>query len=149
MLISIAAALIIGAIGYSSLLAMIPVNGDFPVFNAPANIYIKSIDSSQGGFVFAKQSTQSSRAYEGLHNPTYTFAEGSLVSLHFINDDHGVPNVKHIHNLNIDEFNVHSHDLSSSQSQTITFIANKTGTFHYYCSLHPEMNGKIVINNGN
>jgi plastocyanin len=27
----------------------------------------------------------------------------------------------------------------------ITFIVDKDGTFEYYCSIHPEMRGKVVV----
>ena len=43
---------------------------------------------------------------------------------------------------NIDEFDTHAKDLGYFQSQTVIFTANKTGTFNYYCSIHPEMTGK-------
>ena len=49
------------------------------------------------------------------------------------------------HNLNVDAFNVHTKDLGYFQSQTITFIANKNGTFPYYCTIHPEMKGLIHV----
>ena len=49
------------------------------------------------------------------------------------------------HNINIDEFNVHSRDLGYFESQTITFVADKAGTFKYYCSIHPEMKGEIIV----
>jgi plastocyanin len=47
--------------------------------------------------------------------------------------------------LNVDAFNVHTKDLGYFQSQTITFIANKNGTFPYYCTIHPEMKGLIHV----
>ena len=59
--------------------------------------------------------------------------------------DRGITNIDHQHDLNIDEFNVHSNFLNKLQAQTITFYADKQGTFDYYCSIHPEMKGKITV----
>jgi len=40
---------------------------------------------------------------------------------------------------------VHTGDLGYFQSKSVTFIADKAGTFQYYCTIHPEMKGKLVI----
>ncbi|MEX2010513.1 MAG: cupredoxin domain-containing protein [Parcubacteria group bacterium] len=65
--------------------------------------------------------------------------KGDTVQLTFINS-------AGIHDLRIDEFKVATKNLSSGQSETVTFVANKTGTFEYYCSVgnHREM-GMIGI----
>ena len=76
------------------------------------------------------------------HNPTISPNQGNTLSLHLIYEDSETHSK---HNINIDEFDVHSKDLGYFQSQTITFTANKTGTFDYYCSIHPEMTGKIMV----
>ena len=49
------------------------------------------------------------------------------------------------HNLNIDALNLRTRDLGYFESQTVTFFPEKTGTFEYYCSIHPEMKGVITI----
>ena len=139
---------IVVAIGYFAVVSMIPVNGNFPVFAAPTNIYIKTISTEDGSSVFASQSIKGGKSGggpSGSHYPTLTVSKGNLVSIHFINEDMEVVNYNHKHNLNIDEFNVHSNDLSNREAQSITFLADKQGTFDYYCSIHPEMKGKIVV----
>ena len=144
--IVIIAAILIG-VSYFAYLSMIPVNADFPMFGAPTNIYIKTISTSDES-VFASQSLKGGKnggAPDGIHNPTITVSKGNLVSIHFINEDTGVTNIDHQHDLNIDEFNVHSNFLNHFQAQTITFFADKQGTFDYYCSIHPEMRGKITV----
>jgi hypothetical protein len=141
-------AAIVAALCYFGIVSMIPVNGDFPVFGAPTNIYIKTISTEDGSSVFASQSIKGGKtggAPTGSHNPTLLVYEGNLVSIHFINEDRGITNYNHRHNLNIDEFNVHTNDLDHRQTQTITFVANKQGTFDYYDSLHPDMKGKIIV----
>jgi plastocyanin len=45
----------------------------------------------------------------------------------------------------VDEFNVHTRDLGYFESQSITFIADKAGTFKIYCTIHPEMTGSVVV----
>ena len=46
-----------------------------------------------------------------------------------------VKNTKGTHDLKIDEFNVGTRTLQAGEEQTITFVADKAGSFHYYCSV--------------
>lgn len=62
--------------------------------------------------------------------------------MHVINEDYETHSK---HNFNIDEFNVHTRDLGYFETQTISFLADKKGTFEYYCTIHPEMRGTIEI----
>lgn len=39
------------------------------------------------------------------------------------------------HNINIDEFNVKSQTVTTGNATVVTFVANKTGSFVYYCSV--------------
>lgn len=144
--IGIIVAILFGA-GYVVFISMTPVNSDFPVFGAPTNIYIKTISTSDGS-VFTSQSIKGGKSGgspNGIHYPTLTVQKGNLVSLHFINEDKETLNFNHQHDLNIYEFNVHSKVLDKFQAQTITFVADKIGEFDYYCSIHPEMRGKLVV----
>jgi plastocyanin len=78
----------------------------------------------------------------GIPNPTYVFNRGVLQSMHLINEDYETHSK---HNFNIDELNVHSKDLGYYDSQIITFVADKPGTYQYYCTIHPEMKGNITV----
>ena len=53
------------------------------------------------------------------------------------------------HDWVIDEFNARTNILSSEQSQTIEFVADKAGSFEYYCSVgtHRQMGmkGTLVV----
>jgi plastocyanin len=62
--------------------------------------------------------------------------------MHVVNEDYE----RHSkHHFNVDDFNVHSKDLTYTESQTMTFVIDKAGTFHYYCNIHPEIKGDINI----
>lgn len=134
---------IIGYFGYSS---MIPVNGTAPVFGAPSNHFIKATHSPTTGYHWlsvASAKVKGLRSTGGnIMNPEYTFNNGDLETFHVINEDY---TTKSNHNFNIDEFNVHTKNLRPSESQTITIVADKTGTFEYYCTIHPGMNGTITV----
>ena len=46
-----------------------------------------------------------------------------------------VKNVKGTHDFKLDEFNVSTRILNVGEEQVITFVADKVGTFEYYCSV--------------
>ena len=68
--------------------------------------------------------------------------KGDKVKIIFRND-------KGIHDWVIDEFNVRTKVLQAGQSETIEFIADKTGTFEYYCSVNGHrqmgMKGNLIV----
>lgn len=53
------------------------------------------------------------------------------------------------HNLMVDKYNVGTKVLGAGQSETITFVANQTGSFDYYCSVsnHRQlgMQGTLIV----
>lgn len=139
-------AAIASAAGYFGLNSMIPVNGSSPAFGFAANHYIKATHE-RSGYEYVSQSSGSVKGVRttssgSMVNPTYTFSRDELESIHFINEDYDTHSQ---HNFNIDEFNVHTRDLKYFESQTITFVADTPGTYQYYCTIHPEMKGNIVI----
>lgn len=132
-------------ISFFALNSFHPVNSNNFVFAPSTNISLKAVKSSQGAYHY--QYTKGGKVLpstEGL-SPTITISKGNLVQIHLINEEKNQPNYPSQHNLNIDEFNVHTKDLSYFQTDTITFLADKTGTFSYYCSIHPGMQGTITI----
>lgn len=58
-------------------------------------------------------------------------------------------NADGFHDWNLDEFNAHSKKIQGGAEDTITFTADKTGTFEYYCSVgkHRQMGmvGKLIV----
>lgn len=53
------------------------------------------------------------------------------------------------HDWRLDEFNVHTKVISTGQQDTVQFIADKAGTFEYYCSVgtHRQMGmrGNLIV----
>ena len=154
---------IISVAGYFAIKSMVPVNGNYPIIGAPKNNFVKASHHPKSGFFFAGQSAGGSRKgfspsagskisganignnsnfTDSPTGPTLYVSKGGLESIHFINEDY---NTHSKHNFNIDEFKVHSKDLGYFQNQIITFIVDKDGMFEYYCSIHPEMRGKVVV----
>ena len=140
---------VIGLIVYGGINSLMSSNGNF-LLSPARNLFMKATYLPTEGYAYASQSTGTAKllnsgvgSRSGLgHNPTITLNQGNTVSIHLINED----SEKHSkHNINIDEFDTHTKDLGYFQSQTVTFTANKTGTFNYYCSIHPEMTGKIIV----
>lgn len=141
----LAAAGIVSLLGYAGIHSLIPVNGTVPVFAAPRNSFIKATHSQQTGYYFLSQAAggvKGSRGGSASVNPVYYLKKGSLESVHLINEDYDTHSK---HNFNIDQFKVHTKDLGYFESQTITFIADKVGTFEYYCTIHPEMRGTVTV----
>lgn len=142
------AAVVISIVVYFGINSLIPVNGKSPIFSPPRNNFIKAAYSPQTGYTFISQSSGAVKGLRGsggggsATDPTYTLKKGSVESIHMINEDYQTHSK---HNFNIDEFNVHTKDLGYFQSQTVTFIADKEGTFKYYCTIHPEMKGTIEV----
>jgi len=126
-------------VGYSAFKAMIPANREFPVLGMPSNYFIKIINSKDGPTYVLTSSKGSKKGFTSDYKPTITTNRDSLVTLHTINED------KIKHNLNLDEFNVHTNDLNYFGTQSITFVADREGVFHFHCSLHPGMTGTLIV----
>lgn len=128
--------------------SMIPTNGTNPVFGIANNHFIKANYSPRSGYVWVSVSSgsikglRSSGSGGSMTNPQFVFNRGGLQSIHVMNEDYQTHSK---HNFNIDELNIHSRDLAYSDSQTISFVVDKPGTYHYYCNIHPEMRGDITV----
>lgn len=126
-----------------------PSNGTSPVIGIPGNSFIKAVHTPGKGYSFMHQSSGSSKGLRNLNlgnrtsdpNVLMTVNKGSAETIHLINEDTSHSK----HNLNVDEFNVHTRDLGYFESQSVTFIADKAGTFKIYCTIHPEMTGSVIV----
>ena len=68
--------------------------------------------------------------------------KGDRVKITFRND-------QGMHDWVVDEFNVRTKQLQAGQSEIIEFVADKTGTFEYYCSVNGHrqmgMKGSLIV----
>lgn len=138
---------VVALIGYFAMNSLSPVNSNGIVFAPTTNISLKAVKSSQGTYHFQHTKGGKSLPSTAGSSPPLKVAKGNLIDIRLINEDKNEPGNPSKHNLNIDEFNVHTKDLTYFQSDSVLFLANKTGTFTYYCSIHPEMKGTITITN--
>lgn len=88
-----------------------------------------------------REFTVNGHAY-GFTPSTIEVNKGDDVKITFISDDIS-------HDLVIDGYNVGTNAVSSGNSYTIQFIADKSGTFTFYCSIdgHRDagMVGKLIV----
>ena len=145
-IISVSVILGVGVlIGFFVLHSFTPVNSDTFIFASPTNISLKAVKSSQGNYHY--QATKGGKKLPNAEgaSPSIIISKNNLVQIHLINEEINQPDNISKHNLNIDEFNVHTKELGYFQTDSVTFLADKTGTFDYYCSLHPDMKGTITV----
>lgn len=68
--------------------------------------------------------------------------KGDTVKLTFVN-------MAGMHDWVIDQFNARTKQIQAGQSETVTFVADKAGSFEYYCSVgkHREngMKGNLIV----
>lgn len=74
--------------------------------------------------------------------PTIKVKKGDTVKIIFVNNDG-------FHDWTIDAFNAHTSQIQAGQTATVTFVADKTGSFEYYCSVGTHraqgMKGTLVV----
>lgn len=71
---------------------------------------------------------------------TLTVKKGDTVKITFVNEGG-------FHDLKLDEFNVATRQLNGGSQETVTFVADKAGSFEYYCSVgtHRQMGMKGTL----
>jgi len=133
-------------IGFLVLSSLSPVNSDRFVFETPTNILLKAVESQEGNYHYML-SSKGGKTVPNVagSSPLLLVSNGNLVQIHLINEEKNEQATKSVHNLNIDEFNVHTGDLGYFQTKSISFLADKSGTFDYYCTIHPEMKGTLIV----
>ena len=144
LIIGIAVAVVIVSLATYFIINSSSTNGGVPFFTPAKNNFIVAKYYQDSGYAFVSKSTTSGKKSPGASsiNPAIRISLGSVEAIHMINEDSDSGSK---HNINIDEFNVHSRDLGYFESQAITFVADKAGTFPYYCNIHPEMKGSIIV----
>lgn len=132
-------------IGVLILNSFSPVNSHGLVFAPSSNIFLKAVKSSQGNYHYQYAKGGKKTPFVEGESPPISISKGNLIQIHLINEEKNQSGIPSKHNLNIDEFNVHTKDLGYFQTESITFLADKSGTFDYYCSIHPDMKGIITV----
>lgn len=133
-------------------LIILLVVGAFVYFSGAANpLFEKKDTTSNSSSVISTVPTSTavvSQTFDikGL-NYTYDVKEikvklNDLVKINFINTEG-------MHDFKIDEFNVATKVIKTGESEMVEFVANKAGTFEYYCSVgqHRSMGmvGKLIV----
>lgn len=140
--------IIVAIVGYTSYSSPAVAPTDQDPSAIPANI-------NDGGVMIENSTTTTTT--EAQQTKTFTvrgsnfaFApstlnvnQGDQVVINFINDSG-------THDLKIDEFGAATPVITGGQNATISFTADKTGTFEYYCSVgnHRQMGmvGTLTVN---
>lgn len=116
----------------------------------------KSTNTNSSAPQVEAENTQSSTAPSGpvkeftVDGSNYEFSptkievnKGDTVKITFKDDDG-------MHNLVVDGYNVKTNIIKGGSEDTIQFVADKSGTFEYYCSVanHKEegMVGSLIVN---
>ena len=79
---------------------------------------------------------------DGKESPELKVKEGDKVIIKFTN-------TAGLHNWVLDEFNVATKQVKAGESSSVEFIADKKGTFEYYCSVGGHrfegMKGNLIV----
>lgn len=94
--------------------------------NATVNVSVPPVGAT-AAVAPVKQFTVSGQNFSFTPS-TLTVKKGDKVKITF-------KNVNGMHNLKIDEFNVGTQTIQGGAQETIEFVADKTGSFQYYCSV--------------
>lgn len=99
---------------------------------------MESTDSSVAG---VREFTVTGSSFK-FDTPEIKVKKGDTVKITF-------KNTGGMHNFVIDEFNVKTKPAQSPSQETVTFVADKTGQFAYYCSIGQHrangMEGKLIV----
>lgn len=129
-----------------ALVVFIVGSGYFYMKQAPANPDTTSTANPSQSVETSIPQTEQTFNIKGL-DFTYDISEikvkkGDKVTINFTN-------TQGFHDLKIDEFNIATKQIKTGESETVTFTADKSGTFEYYCSVgkHRQngMWGKLIV----
>jgi nitrite reductase (NO-forming) len=112
---------------------------------APTSASSSAVQSPTVEFTFTVQDGKTPFAfvYDSQNNPTLHVKKGDVVNVTLTNS--GIQP----HDFTLEGYNIKTKVLTSGQSDSIVFTADKTGTFTYYCSVpgHRDlgMAGQFVV----
>lgn len=97
-----------------------PVSNTMPILGADSEVKEMVV-------VGVKEFTVSGQNFSFIPN-SITVKKGDKVKITF-------KNIEGFHNLAIDEFNVVTKTIKNGEEESVEFIADKVGSFEYYCSV--------------
>jgi plastocyanin len=97
-------------------------------------------DTASPSAIQAEQTFTVTGANFSFDPKTMTVKKGDKVKVVF-------KNAEGFHDWNLDEFNAHTKKIKANEEDTVEFVADKTGTFEYYCSVgqHRQMGMKGTL----
>ena len=113
--------------GGSGTVTIPPVTGDIQVTTPPVTTpSVKSFTVTGGNFSFSPSQMK--------------VKKGDTVKINFANSEG-------FHDWVLDEFNVRTPQIAAGKTASVEFVASKTGTFEYYCSVgsHRQMGMKGTL----
>lgn len=118
-----------------------PTTPTVPVSGANTNTGQLPTPSPQSAPVAQKEFIVTGENYSFMPG-TITVKKGDKVKITF-------KNIDGFHDFKLDEFGVATKKISSGQEEVVTFVADKAGTFEYYCSIGSHramgMKGAFVV----
>ena len=122
-------------------MAILQVNYSIESFQKPEVIsFVKSLASNNTRLQNKFNEGSSALLNGGLFD--IKVKKGDTVTINFMNKEG-------IHDWVIDEFGVRTPKIQAGQSASVTFVADKTGTFEYYCSVGSHrargMRGNLIV----
>ena len=117
--------------------------GAFLLFSGnDSNVTGEVIENSESVRTFVVDSSHLRFYIDGIENPDIKVKEGDKVRIEFSSSEG-------FHDLVLDEFSAATTKVNPGESSSVEFIADKKGTFEYYCSVGKHrangMKGKFIV----
>ena len=117
--------------------------GAFLLFSGnDSNVTGEVIENSESVRTFVVDSSHLRFYIDGIENPDIKVKEGDKVRVEFTSSEG-------FHDWVLDEFSAATTKVNPGESSSVEFIADKKGTFEYYCSVGKHrangMKGKFIV----
>lgn len=153
-LIGVVALVLIGGIGYLLLSAkktVLPQDSKVtaPTVSAKQSEDVMELKGTSGETIGSPSADNTAVKEFTIDGSNYSFSlkemrvkRGDTVKIVFNNKDG-------FHDFTLDEFNVKTKQISAGANETVTFVAEKVGSFEYYCSVGQHrkngMKGNFIV----
>ena len=127
------------------ILLLIGMGSFFLLLNSSSNVESNVVaDTSGAGEIktFVLTGKNFKFMMNGEDNPNIRVKEGEKIRIEFAS-------IEGFHDWKVDEFNAATKKVNAEGSTSVEFIANKKGTFEYYCSVGQHrangMKGNLIV----